>query len=233
MPRGGGAALSTFTLAAVPVLYKWFMTATMRTCRMETVGAERIRELERQARPWLYCSWHNNTAMAVYQLRNRRVAMMASASRDGELIARAIERLGNVAIRGSTSLGGGQAARDMVRAVKRGAGGGITPDGPRGPAYQCQPGALWIAALTGCPLVPYELDASRRWRINSWDRHKIPKPFSTVYEYFGEPMYVTRDELRSAAAAPLEELQRRMLDNTRACLSAAGHAHEVPMIPGE
>lgn len=216
--------MNTFTLFAVPRLFKWAMISVMGTCRVRSSGSEYVRRLADQGQPWLICSWHNNIAMAMCRLRNQRMTMMASASRDGELIARAIAILGNVPVRGSSSARGSQAARDMVRAIKRGTSGAMTPDGPRGPAYQCQGGALWIAALTGCPLLPYELDASRRWRINSWDRHKIPKPFSTVYEYIGEPFYVTRSDLAGTHA--LEELQRRMLDNTRACRRAAGHDDE-------
>lgn len=219
-----GAGLNTFTLFAVPHVFKWVMISIMGTCRVHISGSEHVRTLADQGQPWLICSWHNNIAMAMCRLRNQRMTMMASASRDGELIARAIEILGNIPVRGSSSSRGSQAARDMVRAIKRGTSGAMTPDGPRGPAHQCQGGALWIAALTGCPLLPYELDASRRWRINSWDRHKIPKPFATVYEYFGEPFYVTRDDLSGTHA--LDELQRRMLDNTRACRGAAGHDDE-------
>lgn len=216
--------MSTFGLFAVPRLFKWVMITIMSTCPVRTTGGGYLRELEQSNRPWVYCSWHNNIAMAVYRLRNRDIAMMASASHDGELIARAIETLGNRPVRGSSSFRGSQAARDMVRALKSGANGAMTPDGPRGPAYQCQGGALWIAALSGCPLVPYEIDATRRWRINSWDRHKIPKPFARIHEYIGEPLYVTRDDLAGSGA--LEELQRRMLDNTRACRRAAGHGDE-------
>lgn len=216
--------MSTVTLFAVPRLFKWMMISIMGTCRVRSSGSEHIQKLADQGQPWLICSWHDNIAMAICRLRNQRMTMMASASRDGELIARAIKTLGNIPVRGSSSSRGSQAARDMVRAINRGASGAMTPDGPRGPAHQCQGGALWIAALTGCPLLPYELDASRRWRINSWDRHKIPKPFSTVYEYVGEPFYVTRGDLADMHA--LEELQRRMLDNTRACLGAAGHDDE-------
>lgn len=219
--------MSSLTLFVVPRLFKWVMIAIMGTCRVRSTGSEHLRELVRRGQPWLYCSWHNNTAIAVCRRRNQNIAMMASASRDGALIARAIELLGNTAVRGSSSSGGGQAARGMLRALKHGLNGAVTPDGPRGPAYRCQSGALWIAGLSGCPLVPYELDARRQWRTRSWDRHKIPKPFTTVHEHIGEPFYVTRHDLTAGPSA-LDELQRRMLENTRACLRAAGHGDEMP-----
>lgn len=217
--------MNAFTLGAVPLIYKWTMTAVMRTCDVRTTGAEHVRELESRRQPWLYCTWHNNTAMTVCRLRDRGIAMMASVSEDGELIARAIERFGNVPVRGSSSTRGGQAARDMVRAIRAGASGAMTPDGPRGPAYRCQSGALWIAALSGCPLVPYELEARRQWRTPSWDRHKIPKPFTTIHEYIGEPFNVSRDAASDEQTR--RAVQAHLLRNTRACLEAAGHAGEA------
>lgn len=222
--------MNRFALAAVPLVFKGVMLGIMGTCRVRRVGAAYIDDLRADNQPWIYCSWHNNIAMGVCRLRNQKVAMMTSASRDGDLIARAIEVLGNICVRGSSSFRGSQAARDMVRVVRRGHSGAISPDGPRGPAYRCQPGAIWVAALAGCPLVPYHLEADRQWRARSWDRHKIPKPFATIHEHFGEPMYVTREQVAGGASAALEALQERMLDNTRGCLQAAGHDDEL--LPG-
>lgn len=218
--------LNALALAAVPALYKWVMVAILQTCSVRSVGKEHFLELERNRRPWLMSSWHNNTAITVCLMRNRGIAMMASASRDGELIARGIEKAGNIAVRGSSSFRGGRAARQMVRALRAGSNGAMTPDGPRGPAYRCQPGVLWIAALAGCPIVPYEINAERQWRTRTWDRHKIPKCFATLYEYVGQPLYVTREQLAENERGVLEDLQQRMLDNTRACLLAAGHPDE-------
>lgn len=222
--------MNRLALFAIPWIFKGVMVGIMRTCAVRRVGAEPVEALRGRGQPWLYCSWHNNIAMGVCRLRNQQVAMMASASRDGDLIARAIEVLGNIAVRGSSSFRGSQAARDMMRVVRQGHSGAISPDGPRGPAYVCQPGAAWVAALTGCPLVPYHLEASRQWRAASWDRHKIPKPFATIHEHFGEPMYVSRDEMAADSSAVLATLQQRMRDNTIACLRAAGHEAEVPAL---
>lgn len=199
----------------------------MSTCTVRTTGREHVRALTDRGVSWLYCAWHNNAAMSHYRLRGRRMVMMASVSEDGELIAQAIEAFGNLPVRGSSSFRGGQAARDMARAIRAGANGGITPDGPRGPAYRCQSGALWIAALSGCPLVPYELEARRQWRTRSWDRHKIPKPFTTIFEHIGEPFYVTREQIRDNEFDVREAFESRMLANTRTCLRAAGHDDEV------
>ncbi|MGA8261841.1 MAG: lysophospholipid acyltransferase family protein [Arenicellales bacterium] len=219
--------MNALLLAVVPALYKWVMVAILRTCKVRSTGKEHFLDLEKTGQPWLMCSWHNNTAITVCLMRNRKIAMMASASRDGELIARGIAKAGNTPVRGSSSFRGPQAARAMVRALRAGANGAMTPDGPRGPAYRCQPGVLWIAALAGCPIVPYEINAVRQWRTPTWDRHKIPKCFTTLHEYVGEPIYVTREQLAEGEPELLARLQERMLDNTRACLRASGHPEDA------
>ncbi len=219
--------LNAVALVVVPALYKWVMTGILRTCTLRTVGGEHLLELEHAGQPLLLTGWHNNTAIFVCRMRNRGVAMMASASRDGEFIARGIEKAGNIAVRGSSSSSGRRAAREMVRALRAGSNGAMTPDGPRGPAYRCQTGVLWIAALAGCPIVPYEINAARQWRTRTWDRHKIPKCFTTLYEYVGEPLYVNREQLAEDEQGLVQELQRRLLDNTRACLLAAGHPDDA------
>jgi lysophospholipid acyltransferase (LPLAT)-like uncharacterized protein len=223
----GTALLRNLPPSIKPALLSWGLGAIIKTCTVQSNGMERLRELEAKGQPWIYCIWHNSSTMAAYIRRNRNIAIMASASRDGEIIAGSIERLGNLPVRGSTSSRGGQAARAMVRALRAGHCGGITPDGPRGPAYRCQIGALWIAALAGCPVVPYEFDADRQWRLRSWDRHKIPKFFSTLYEYVGEPMYVGREELASDEERVLQRFQALMLDNTRKCMEAAGNTEDI------
>jgi lysophospholipid acyltransferase (LPLAT)-like uncharacterized protein len=194
------------------------MHAIMITCRVRRIGEENIETLKTQGQPWIYAAWHNNTASAVWAERGQGVAMMASASEDGELIARGIAAFGNEPIRGSSSASGDKAVRDMVRALRAGRLAAVTPDGPRGPKYQLQPGALWIAALSACPLVPYHIEGSRQWVLKkSWDQHKIPKPFSTVYVSIGEPFFVNKKQLRSGIETMVNEFERRMMENVARC----------------
>ncbi len=194
----------------------------MMTCRVRRLGHEHVEALQSQTQPWIYSAWHNNTAVGVWDMRNEGFAMMASASDDGELIARGITAFGNMPIRGSTSSQGGRAMRDIVQALRSGRSAAVTPDGPRGPKYELQPGFLWIAVLSDCPLVPYHIEASRQWVLkNSWDQHKIPKPFSTVFVSTGAPFYVDGKRLRADKEGVVREFERRMRDNVLECESRA------------
>jgi lysophospholipid acyltransferase (LPLAT)-like uncharacterized protein len=95
----------------------------------------------------------------------------------------------------------------LVRAMKAGRPAGFTLDGPRGPARVAQPGAVWLAASTGNPLLPFHLEASSFWSARSWDRTQIPRPFSTVALVVGEPIEVpkeSRDDVLESARLGLE-----------------------------
>jgi hypothetical protein len=204
----------SWSLRLLPWLYKALITAILATCRVVFLGRERVEALERAGRTWVFTAWHETTGASVALERNRRLAMMASDSRDGEYIARGIELLGNIPVRGSSSKGGAKAVKAMTRWLRSGHSAAVTPDGPRGPRRVPQPGVLWIGTLSGAPLVPYHVAATREWVLTkTWDRHRFPKPFATVYVAIGEPYFVDRQRLQAEEAAVLAEFGERMARN--------------------
>lgn len=118
--------------------------------------------------------------MAAYRFRNLRIAILISQSFDGELIARTVERLGFVAIRGSSSRGGAAGFVQMERAVRSGHIAAITADGPRGPVYLAKPGITQLAQRTTGWAGAFHLAPASAWQLKSWDRFYIPKPFTRV-----------------------------------------------------
>jgi lysophospholipid acyltransferase (LPLAT)-like uncharacterized protein len=132
--------------------------------------------------PVLFAFWHNRILMMPYFFRkfcpDRTLTVMISRSRDGDLISDIAFRFGIRAARGSSSKFGSDALRALVETVREGNNGGITPDGPRGPRYQIQPGILALADKTGSPVVPVTAHYDRKWELRSWDRFQIPRPFS-------------------------------------------------------
>jgi hypothetical protein len=209
-------------LVVLPWLYRAVATATLATCRVIFLGRERVEALERAGRTWVFVAWHETTGASVALERGKRLAMMASDSRDGEYIARGIELLGNIAVRGSSSKGGAKAVKAMTKWLRSGHSAAVTPDGPRGPRRVAQPGVLWIGALSGAPLVPYHVVATREWVLErTWDRHRFPKPFSTVYVAIGEPFAVDRQRLQADEAGTLAELSARMAENAATAERAA------------
>src|SRR5262245_34186120 len=121
------------------------------------------------------------------------MAAMVSASRDGALLARILERFGVEPVRGSTSRRGPQALRELTAWGERGFDLAITPDGPRGPGYIVQEGVMALAQLTGLPIVPVSYHLSLKFRPRSWDRFQVPLPFARCAISIGEAVRVPRD----------------------------------------
>jgi lysophospholipid acyltransferase (LPLAT)-like uncharacterized protein len=151
--------------------------------------------------------WHGRVLTATYYFQRRGIVVMISENFDGEWIARIIERFGFRTSRGSTSHGGRRALLQLKREMDSGHPSGFAVDGPRGPARKAQPGAVWLAKLTGSPVVPFHMEASSYWSLRSWDRTQIPRPFSTVALAVGTPIDVAADADEHAIEAKRVELE--------------------------
>lgn len=173
--------------------------------------------------PALFIVWHNRLALTVSIHRryvrartgtDRRLAALVSASRDGGLVARVLELFGLIPIRGSTSRRGGPALREFVAAARAGHDISLTPDGPRGPKYYLQPGAIASAQITGLPIVPVGYHLSWKKSLRTWDGFQIPLPFSRCDLQFGAPFRVPADadaETRERLRQELEGILRGLV----------------------
>jgi lysophospholipid acyltransferase (LPLAT)-like uncharacterized protein len=144
--------------------------------------------------------------------RRRPVYVLASRSRDGELISRFAGAFGFRVVRGSSSRGASTALRALARLLRdESAEVAVVPDGPRGPRYVAQPGAVLLAKLGRAPIVPLGLGVSRATVLGSWDAFVVPHPFARVAVVFGDPLVVPDDADRVA----LEGFRRRLEESLR------------------
>jgi hypothetical protein len=164
--------------------------------------------------PVIFAIWHNRLALSLIlyrrhvqrRLPHRHMAAMVSASKDGGLLARVLERFGVQPVRGSTSRRGPQALLELTTWAERGFDLAITPDGPRGPRYVVQDGVMALAQLTGQPIVPVSYHLYWKLRLRSWDGFQVPLPFSRCEVCLAEPVLVPRD----ASDTHREELRLRL-----------------------
>jgi lysophospholipid acyltransferase (LPLAT)-like uncharacterized protein len=184
-----------------------FIRGLRATVRLRRHGDERIREWERTGTHFILAFWHRHLLLMPYAYRGRKISVLISQSQDGELIARTVARLGIDSSRGSSSRGGIAGMRSLLRKAAEGWDIAFTPDGPRGPLREVQPGVILAAASTGLPILPVAIAASRAKLLRSWDRFLVPLPFSTVHIVYGEPLAVERRGDLEAAAV---ELKRRL-----------------------
>jgi len=137
---------------------------------------------------FVYAFWHSAMLPLAVLHRNEGIAVLVSRHRDGELITRVIERLGFETARGSSTRGGEAGVLGMLAWAGRDRNLAVTPDGPRGPAEQVKPGALYIAERTGRRMVPIGVAAHPVRALRSWDRFRLPWPFARVLVSHGAPL---------------------------------------------
>ena len=181
------------------------------TWRYRVINGEAVAAQRRAGQPIILALWHGQMLVPLWHHRGQGIAILISEHRDGEIIARIAEALQLHTVRGSTSRGAGRALVGLTRALAEGRDIAITPDGPRGPAESFAPGALVASHRSGAPIVAIGVHAPRAWRLRSWDRFIIPKPFSRVTIAYGDPAVVEAQSPRDAAgqADAFQELMRR------------------------
>jgi lysophospholipid acyltransferase (LPLAT)-like uncharacterized protein len=193
-------------LAAGPVLGVIALRVLAGTLRIRREEAT-IAPLWAARSPLIYAMWHGRLLLLPYLYGHRGAHVLTSRSRDGELVARWIRRLGLDPVRGSSTRGGGEALRVLTRALRGGREVVVVPDGPRGPREVLKPGVIALARLSGAPIVPVAVGASREWRLRSWDEFRIPRPFARCVVRFGEPIHVSRAADRAGEEAARKEVE--------------------------
>jgi lysophospholipid acyltransferase (LPLAT)-like uncharacterized protein len=154
----------------------------------------------------LFAIWHRDYFPIFTYARNSGACVIVSRSADGEILARMLTRRGYRTVRGSSTRGATRALIDLARAVSGGRDAAVAVDGPKGPLERAKPGIVLLAKITGCPIVPLGVGMSRYKEFGSWDRFRLPVPFSRVVLTAGEAIRVPSD-----AAPELIELKRRQL----------------------
>ena len=177
----------------------WLFARTLiSTYKIEVRNIE-LREKARSLGPhksFIFALWHEQViAVMTGHAWTEPFLTLASRSKDGDYAAFISQKMGFVSVRGSSrrksiDKGGKEALQEYISGVSKGISGGMTVDGPRGPRQKCKPGVVLVARDTGSPILPVVAVANRYWEFNSWDRFKIPKPFTKIVMLYGEPISI-------------------------------------------
>jgi len=167
----------------------------------------------------IFAIWHNRLVLAIILYRryisqrdrSRRMAAMVSASKDGGMLTRVLELFGVEPVRGSSSRRGAQALREMAAWGECGLDLAITPDGPRGPRYIVQHGAIATAQLTGLAIIPVSYRVNWKLELKTWDRFQIPLPFCLCEITTAPAIHVPRE----ATEVEYEALRKQLEDDMR------------------
>ncbi len=184
--------LHEISLAVLPRIVAWAIKIVFITCRITIHGQQERNKVDTRKTPAIGTCWHYGIIGIFYVLRNESSVMMVSASDDGDYIAKLSECLGFSTVRGSRNRGGVQALKELLNKIRQGENLGIVADGSQGPPRVVQAGSILLASRTGAPILPMVWSTSRYFTINSWDRTVIPKLFSQIDFFYGEPLHVPK-----------------------------------------
>ena len=185
-----GSLLHRISLAVVPRLASWLIRAWFATCRITEHDAHYRQQCRENETSVVATFWHYSFLYNFYHMRKESGVAMVSASKDGEYIARLAGFFNFAAVRGSRNRKGLQAMKEMIRLIAAGRHAAVVADGSQGPPLVVQPGSILLASRTGAPVLPMLWSASRYFTFNSWDRMAIPKPFSRIDFFYGEPLFI-------------------------------------------
>lgn len=150
-----------------------------RSIRCETRGHEAVDALYRNGGQIILAFWHSQQLMILFGYRGPGAHVLISQHGDGEIIARIIARFGHQAVRGSSTRGGAEALRALIKVGRSGHDIGVTPDGPKGPRHVAKLGVIHLAKATGLPIVPLAFACSKknssRAGIATWSRSHFRK----------------------------------------------------------
>ncbi|MBO4311999.1 MAG: lysophospholipid acyltransferase family protein [Desulfovibrionaceae bacterium] len=194
------------SLIGIPLiaLYRlWCSTLTFRESnRQALIGAQ----------PAITCFWHDEIFPALLMKKELSYMALISSSRDGECVTPVVRSYNVRLARGSSNRGGAAALHEMITAIRDGGYSMCIPvDGPKGPRHKAKPGAIWLAAQTGRPIIPVRTFMSRAKVFSSWDRFQLPLPFSAMHTYYGDPWFPQADPNSPASLRrACRELEERL-----------------------
>ncbi|MFK5882547.1 MAG: lysophospholipid acyltransferase family protein [Sulfurospirillum sp.] len=162
-------------------------------------------------KPTVIAFWHGELLSVLkgylFFVGNPNIDSIVSEHSDGEIIAKTVSLFGGGTIRGSSTRGGIKVLKQSFKALQKGRNIAITPDGPKGPRHSVADGIVLISQKKMVPIVTFNCKPTSYWQFKSWDRFIIPKPFSTLDFYIGEPFLLDGLSLQESKKLIKERLK--------------------------
>ena len=200
----------------VAIVVMWFCTLCLKllsyTYRYKIINEKNFTDAMRTTESVIYAFWHQNIIASMFSKRKTTKAVcLVSGSRDGDLIAYPCESLGMKVLRGSSGKMAVSVKKDFELCLLNGYSGVIAIDGPVGPPLKVKYGSISFSSNTQVPIVPYRAFASCSFSLSTWDRMKIPVPFSTIFIVYGEPLVVEEKVDKSLYVHYANKIEQRLL----------------------
>ena len=182
-------AINAWSLVTTAVVRQWMGTLDYKA-DFGDPAADPVDTRYRGAK--IYVFWHENILMPLYLRGHSNISMLLSRHWDANILDRVARTMGFGVVRGSTFHGGSAALRELADRAAKG-NLTITPDGPRGPRRRLAPGCVYLASTLDIPIVVMGMGYDRPWRVGTWDRFAIPRPWSRARGVVSRPIAVPAD----------------------------------------
>ena len=192
----------------ISVIYMFFIKLTSTLNHRNSDSIKKSWDGDEQV---IIAFWHNRLLLMTHCWKsNYPFHMLISKHPDGRLISKIINWFGISSINGSSTSGGGNAIRQLIRQLKNGSSIGITPDGPSGPIYKVNSGSIALAQLSGAKIIPVSASINHKRIISSWDKLIFPYPFSNIVCVWGEPIMIARNCNKKDILTSIKELEIKL-----------------------
>lgn len=205
--RFGTATLNKFGgLGAAALIRHWMGTLDYRVAYCDPAVDPARPEWDGQK---IYIFWHEYILFPIFLRGHCHLTMLLSQHRDADVLSRVAGHLGFDFVRGSTTRGGATALRELLRKSQQ-MNLTITPDGPRGPRRQLAQGPIYLASKLGLPLVAMGFGYDRPWRLPSWDRFAVPRPFSRARAVVSPALHIAPGLSREELEVERQRIERML-----------------------
>lgn len=192
-------------IVAINFMCRLYLRFVALTSSIIIDGIDNKTTLAFNKKNFILAVWHNKLFFSAYLERDNNLFTLISHSQDGEYITKVLKKFGFQIIRGSSSKGAVKALVQMIKVIRQGNNAAITPDGPRGPIYNVQPGIVMLAQKTRCPIIPISYASRFKKRLSSWDGFEIPYPFNKIVVTYGKPLYINKDQDMESAVLSVKQ----------------------------
>ena len=173
----------------LPIIVFVFYRILSWTWRVRIVEPESLKLNLKNKKPVVLAHWHGDELALVSIVKRYSIATIASQSKDGELMAKVLKWMGAKTSRGSSTRGGVQALKGLLRLLKDGGNCSFAVDGPKGPLHKVKPGVFELSRMIHGPIYAVGVYCDRALYFpKSWNKTFLPKPFARVIIYWVGPM---------------------------------------------
>ena len=187
------------------------ITILCKSLKIKKYNYEVINSLNLKNQNYVLAFWHGTMLLPWYLHGLPNFAALTSKSKDGDLLAKILEKWNYKVVRGSSSTDGDVALETMIDYAKNKYSIAITPDGPRGPLYKFKAGAVITAKKSSIPIVLAGVGFKRKKILSNWDKFEIPYFFTTAKIFYSEPVYVSNNLTYDETSAVISECEHQLI----------------------